>query len=100
MSKESDLIIFTDEDGLPWAAFVWGEADPAAVAALITPECVEHQTGWDVVHDGHASWPPRVQAYWLLPVRDEYPEEGDTYKFCKDGTPGAIRITGHRFYPQ
>ena len=33
---QNDLIVFTDEDGVPWAAFVWGEADPTAVADLST----------------------------------------------------------------
>lgn len=44
----SDLIIYTDSDGMPWAAFVWGSADPATVSAMITPEAVEAQTGFEV----------------------------------------------------
>ena len=101
MTDAPELIIFTDEDGMPWAAFVWGIADPDAVAARITPEAVEDQTGCDIDYYGDdISWPPRVQAYWMMLWRDEYPDEGDTYKFCDEGTAGAIRVTGHRFYPR
>jgi hypothetical protein len=93
---QSDLIIFTTEDGEPWAAFVWGEAQPATVAAPITAEAVEDATGYDAADiEANCSWPPRVQTYHLRQEPDE-----DMYEFCKPSDPGAQLITGHRFYPQ
>lgn len=101
MTNKTDLIIFTDEDGMPWAAFVWGDHDLATVAAMITPEAVEEQTGTDVYYVGDdISWPPRVQAYWMKQVRDEDDDVGERWTFCKADDDGATRITGHRFYPQ
>lgn len=93
---KDDLIIFSTEDSEPWAAFVWGEADPAAVAALITADAVEEATGYDAADiEANCSWPPRVQTYHLRLL------DGDEmYEICEATAPGAQIITGHRFYPQ
>ncbi|MFC3180492.1 hypothetical protein [Cypionkella sinensis] len=96
MPSAHDLIIFTDEDGYPWAAFVWGEVDPHQVAALITLDAVEEETGYTEagLADTGCSWPPNVQTHWLKQLGD------DTYQICAESDEGAQRITGHRFYPQ
>ena len=93
----NDLIIFSTEDGEPWAAFVWGEHDHDSVAALITAEAVENETGYSLEEvEGFCSWPPSVKTYWLrLNSKDE-----ETYFFCAERDEGAQCITGHRFYPQ
>jgi hypothetical protein len=94
---KQDLIVFCDEDGMPWLAFVWGHANPVAVADLITLEEVENQTGCDeetVI--GYCSWPPRVQSYWLRTADGD----DDMYLICDADHPGAQQVTGHRFYPQ
>lgn len=98
MPTSDDLIIFTNEDGQPWAAFVWGEADPAAVAALITEQAVKDATGYSTqdMAECDCSWPPRVQTYWLREIDDLE----DSYGICAETDEGAQRITGHRFYPQ
>lgn len=94
--SSNDLIIFTTDDGEPWAAFVWGEADPKEVAALITPEAVEDATGYDADEMmGGCSWPPNVKTYWI-----KQDHEDDLYQICAETDEGAQRITGHRFYPQ
>lgn len=100
--SEFDLNIFTDEDGLPWAAFVWGNINVQIVAAMITPAAIEEATGFADANlrGDEISWPPCVQAYWMRQVRDGYPDDGDTWVFCAEGDEGAERITGHRFYPQ
>lgn len=93
--NQNDLIVFTDEDGAPWAAFVWGEADPTAVADLIDLDVIAEETGYepeDIIAE--CSWPPRVQTYHLQLNEDE------TYSFCDASDPEAQIITGHRFYPQ
>jgi|GEM_PF-1795692 len=92
---QNDLIVFTDEDGVPWAAFVWGEADPTAVADLIDLDVIVDATGYeaeDIMIE--CSWPPRVQTYHLRQNEDE------TYSICDATDPEAQIITGHRFYPQ
>ncbi|GLS87722.1 hypothetical protein GCM10010873_26960 [Cypionkella aquatica] len=96
MAEPNDLIIFTDEEGYPWAAFVWGAAISQEVAALITIEAVEDATGYTEagLAELGCSWPPNVQPYWLKALDDE------TYQICAESDDGAQRITGHRFYPQ
>ena len=76
----NDLIIFSTEDGEPWAAFVWGEHDHDSVAALITAEAVENETGYSLEEvEGFCSWPPSVKTYWLrLNSKDE-----ETYFFLR-----------------
>lgn len=96
MPSPNDLIIFQTEGGEPWAAFIWGEADPQKVAALITLEAVEEATGDDeqAILDS-CSWPPNIKPHWLRLLDD-----GECYEFCAETDEGAQRITGHRFYPQ
>ena len=96
MPSANDLIIFTDPDGEPWAAFVWGEADPQEVAALINLAAVEAATGYDeeALLDS-CTWPPNVKTYWLKLLNED-----ECYEICTETDEGAQRITGHRFYPQ
>lgn len=95
---KNDLIIYTDEDGSPWAAFVWGVADPAAVTALITADVIERETGYDIAENSvDCSWPPRVQTYHLRRLGDH---EDEMYEICDAAVAGAQIVTGHRFYPQ
>ena len=98
MVTENDLIIYSEDDeGAPWCAFVWGEADPQEVAALIPLEAVENATGYDeqVVAQDYA-WPPDVGPLWLRPSEDN----PDVYFFCEADHPEASQITGHRFSPK
>jgi hypothetical protein len=94
MMNGFELTVFTDEDGLPWAAFVWGNINIKIVRAMITPDAIEEAIGFaDAdLRGNEISWPPQVQAYWLSTNDD-----GETYRFCDESAPGAQRITGHRF---
>lgn len=93
----NELLIYTDEDGMPWLAFIWGEADPQTVAAMITLEEIERQTGCDEeTITGDCSWPPSVKAHWIRREDDS----DERWLFCEAGAEAAQRVTGHRFYPQ
>ena len=96
--SELPLQIYSDDEGMPWMAFVVGEADPAAVAAAITPQWVEDETGFEDVHlpDSGVSWPPSVKRYWLCPTA----EDDELVEICGPNDTGAYLVTGHRFYPQ
>lgn len=95
----NDLIIYTDADGTPWLAFVWGRADADAVAAMITLDEIEHQTGCDAdTVTGDCSWPPNVKTYWIRQEDDG--ERDECWFFCEADAEDAQVVTGHRFYPQ
>ena len=100
--SEFELEVFTDEDGMPWAAFVWGNINVKIVEAMITPEAIDNAIGFESADQrgDDISWPPRVQAYWLRLVTSDAFEDQDMWQFCDEGDPGAVRITGHRFYPK
>lgn len=93
------LQIYSDDDGVPWMAFVVGDADPVAVAAAITPTAIEEETGFADAHlrNGEVSWPPNIKHYWLRPASSDDDAE---VQVCKEGDADAYLVTGHRFYPQ
>lgn len=95
------ITIFSNEDGEPWIAFVWGKADHSEVAKMITSAEIEDQTGLGDYFD-EIPWPPEVEEFYIRAATsdDESVPLNDFdgwYYECEPDHPDAVLVTGHKF---
>ncbi len=90
------LEVWTNEDGEPWAPFVFGAADPSEVAAMVTRDAVNEVTSDYIGQaDLPENWQPDIRTHYIRMINPA--ETESLWQFCDADDPGATLITGHRF---
>lgn len=88
---------YAAEDGEPWCAFAWGHHDPKklngrAVRRRIQDEMELFDFDQESLDLIKVAMRRQASHLWLIPID----EDEQFYRFCAEGDPGALAITGWR----
>ena len=98
MSEETakrDWIVYYDEDGAPWAIFLYGHDHD--LRTLRSLACKEEMRQACIGDDSPFNGNLNIGRWWIRDLGEAADDSDHPYHFCDAGDDGAIAISGAKF---